>query len=116
SLGEETAASLGMRPMLIRTTAMLAVALMTGSAVAIGGNIAFIGLVVPHIARFLVGTDYRWLIPCSGLIGGVFLCFSDIASRFFNYPYETPITIVISIICIPFFIYLVYKKGGTQGV
>ncbi|MGO4537821.1 FecCD family ABC transporter permease [Paenibacillus sp. 2TAB19] len=116
SLGEETAASLGMRPMLIRTTAMLAVALMTGSAVAIGGNIAFIGLVVPHIARFLVGTDYRWLIPCSGLIGGVFLCFSDIASRFFNYPYETPITIVISIICIPFFIYLVYKKGGAQGV
>lgn len=116
SLGEETAAGLGTRPALIRTAAMLAVAVMTGSAVAIGGNVAFIGLVIPHIARYLVGTDYRWIIPCSGLLGGVFLCFADILSRFVNYPYETPVTIVISVICIPFFIYLVYRKGGAPGV
>lgn len=116
SLGEETAGGLGVNTALIRTLAMLAVTVMTGSAVAIGGNIAFVGLVVPHIARFLAGSDYRLFVPVSGLLGAVFVCYADIGSRFFNPPYETPIMIVISIICIPFFIYLIHKKGGTAGV
>jgi len=116
SLGEETASNLGMKTGLVKGIAMISVALMTGASVAIAGSIAFIGLIIPHIVRYLVGTDYRWIIPCSGLMGGIFLCFADIASRFVNHPYETPITVVISLICIPFFIYLVYKKGGKHGV
>lgn len=116
SLGEESAINLGMKTAYIKGLAMLAVALMTGASVAIAGAIALVGFIIPHMVRFLVGTDYRWVIPCSGLLGGAFLCFADIASRFVNHPYETPITIVVSFICIPFFIYLVYKKGGSQGV
>ncbi|MED1949357.1 iron ABC transporter permease [Brevibacillus centrosporus] len=116
SLGDDTATNLGMKTPVVKGLSMIAVALMTGAAVAVAGSIAFIGLVIPHITRFLVGTDYRWIVPCSGCLGAIFLCFADVLSRFVNAPYETPITIVISFVCIPFFIYLVYKKGGSQGV
>lgn len=116
SMGEETAVSLGIKTTLVKCMAMVSVALMTGASVAIAGSIALVGFIVPHMVRFMVGTDYRWIIPCSGIMGGAVLCYADIASRFVNHPYETPIAIVISFIGIPFFIYMVHKKGGAQGV
>ncbi|WP_040285919.1 FecCD family ABC transporter permease [Sporosarcina koreensis] len=116
SLGEETAVGLGVRRQLIMTLSIVSVALMTGASVALAGSISFIGLVVPHITRFLVGHDYRWIIPCSAMLGAVFLCYADLLSRFVNHPYETPVSLVITILCIPFFMYLIHRKGGTQGV
>ncbi len=89
---------------------------MTGSAIAIAGSVALLGLVIPHITRFIVGSDYRWIIPCSGLLGGIFLCYADVVSRLVNKPYEMPVTIIVTAICVPFFVYLIYKKGGKQSV
>jgi iron complex transport system permease protein len=94
--------------------AAAAVMLLTGSAVALAGKIAFVGLIIPHIVRFLVGADYKWVIPCSGVLGAIFLALSDIVSRFLNYPFETPVGVITSLIGVPFFLYLARKKGGNK--
>ncbi|ATO49654.1 FecCD family ABC transporter permease [Brevibacillus laterosporus] len=114
SLGEEIAVNLGQRTALIKGLTMLTVVILTGISVALVGKIGFVGLIVPHIARFLVGIDYRWIVPCSAVIGGIFLVFCDILSRFMNYPFETPIGVVTSLFGIPFFLYLIVKKGGEK--
>ncbi|MGE0911713.1 FecCD family ABC transporter permease [Bacillus atrophaeus] len=114
SLGDDISKSLGQKKKAIKLMAMISVVILTGSAVALAGKIAFVGLVVPHITRFLVGSDYSRLIPCSCVIGGVFLTLCDLASRFINYPFETPIEVVTSIIGVPFFLYLIKRKGGEQ--
>ncbi|KPV59894.1 ferrichrome ABC transporter permease [Paenibacillus sp. A3] len=114
SLGEEVAVSLGQRTLIVKVVAMLAVILLTGVSVALAGKIAFVGLIVPHITRFLVGLDYRWIVPCAGVLGGVFLALCDVASRFMNYPFEMPIGVVTSLIGVPFFLYLIRRKGGEQ--
>jgi len=92
--------------------AVMSVVLLTGVSVALAGNIGFVGLIIPHITRFLVGVDYRKVIPCAGVLGAVFLALSDILSRFLNYPFETPIGVVTSLVGVPFFLYLIRKKGG----
>ncbi|MEC1614119.1 iron ABC transporter permease [Bacillus mojavensis] len=115
SLGDDISKSLGQKKKTIKIMAMISVIILTGSAVALAGKIAFVGLVVPHITRFLVGSDYYRLIPCSCILGGVFLTLCDLASRFINYPFETPIEVVTSIIGVPFFLYLIKRKGGEQN-
>ncbi len=67
---------------------------------------------IPHITRFLVGVDYRFIIPCSAVIGALFLAACDIVSRMINFPYETPVGVVTALIGVPFFLYLIRKKGG----
>ncbi|MDO3411998.1 iron ABC transporter permease [Saccharibacillus sp. CPCC 101409] len=112
SMGDEIAAGLGQRTMLVKGLSMLCVVILTGVSVALAGKIAFVGLLVPHIVRFLVGVDYRFVIPCSALLGGLFLAWCDIGSRFVNAPFETPIGVVTSMIGVPFFLYLIKRKGG----
>lgn len=114
SLGEDIAIGLGQKTAVIKAISMLSVVLLTGTAVALVGKIAFVGLVIPHITRFLVGVDYRFVIPCSALIGAIFLAFCDIASRFINFPYETPIGVVTALIGVPFFLYLIRTRGGEK--
>jgi iron complex transport system permease protein len=114
ALGEEVAAGLGQKTVYIKMISMLSVVCLTGTAVALVGKIAFVGLVVPHITRFLIGVDYRLLIPCSAVIGGIFLCLSDVVSRFINAPFETPIGVVTAFIGVPFFLYLIWRRGGKQ--
>ncbi|HEY3425337.1 MAG TPA: iron ABC transporter permease [Negativicutes bacterium] len=114
SLGDEVAVSLGQRINVVKAIAAVAVMFLTGSAVALAGKIAFVGLIVPHITRFFVGADYKWIIPCSGVLGAIFLALSDIASRFLNYPFETPIGVITSLVGVPFFLYLAKKKGGNK--
>ncbi|ASS67813.1 MULTISPECIES: iron ABC transporter permease [unclassified Paenibacillus] len=113
SLGEEMSVSLGQRVRLIKGLSMLAVVLLTGTSVALAGKIAFVGLIVPHVARMLAGTDYRRIIPVSGVLGALFLAACDILSRFLNAPFETPIGVVTALFGVPFFLYLVKKKGGA---
>lgn len=112
ALGEEAAAGLGIHPTRTKWLTMVTVALLTGISVAMAGKIAFVGLLVPHMTRFLVGSDYRWIVPCSGMLGGLFLIFADTISRYFNAPFETPISVVTSFIGIPFFIFLIKRYGG----
>lgn len=112
SLGEEVSVGLGQRTAMVKTMAILSVVLLTGVSVALAGSIGFVGLIIPHITRFLVGMDYRKVIPCAGVLGAVFLVLSDILSRFINYPFETPIGVVTSLFGTPIFLCLIYKKGG----
>ncbi|MBD1382819.1 FecCD family ABC transporter permease [Metabacillus arenae] len=114
SLGNEISVSLGQRTVLIKVVATTSVVILTGISVALAGNIGFVGLIIPHITRFLVGFDYRWIIPCSGVLGAIFLALSDIFSRFLNYPFETPIGVVTALIGVPFFLYLIRKRGGLK--
>ena len=76
------------------------------------GGIAFIGLIVPHISRLLVGGDYRRLVPVSALMGGVVLVLSDIAARMINAPFDTPVGALVSILGVPVFFALTYRKEG----
>lgn len=114
SLGDEVSRGLGQRTVMVKVLAMTAVVILTGISVALAGKIAFVGLIIPHITRFLVGLDYRWIIPCAGLLGGIFLALSDVLSRFMNSPFETPIGVVTAFIGVPFFLYLIYKRGGGK--
>ena len=116
SLGDEISINLGQRTQLVKAISIISVVCLTGTAVALVGKIGFVGLIIPHITRFLVGVDYKWIIPCAGVIGGVFLALCDIISRFVNYPFETPIGVVTALIGIPFFLYLIRTRGGDQSV
>ncbi|MCR6109164.1 iron ABC transporter permease [Bacillus sp. A301a_S52] len=111
SLGDETAVGLGQRKGLIKALTMLSVVIMTGISVALIGKVGFVGLIIPHITRFFTGTDYRWVIPCSAVIGGIFLTLSDSLSLYINYPFETPIGVVTAMIGVPFFLYLIKTRG-----
>lgn len=114
SLGEDIAVNLGQRTKWVKVISILSVVCLTGTAVSLVGKIAFVGLVIPHITRFIVGVDYRFVIPCSAVIGAVFLAFCDIISRFINFPFETPVGVVTAIIGVPFFLYLIRTRGGEQ--
>lgn len=112
SLGEEQAEGLGVRTRLVKVLAMIGVTLLSGITVAIAGKIAFIGLVIPHIARRLAVRSTRLVLPLSAVLGGLFLAFCDILSRFLNAPFETPIGVVTALFGVPFFLYLIKRKGG----
>ncbi|MFJ5763788.1 FecCD family ABC transporter permease [Lysinibacillus sp. NPDC093210] len=113
SLNEEVAVGLGQKTTVIKGIMMFVVVILAGSAVALVGNLAFVGLMVPHIVRSLVGTDYRFVLPMSALIGGLLMVAADLLARIVNAPYETPVVAIISIIGLPFFLLLV-RKGGRQ--
>ncbi|MBC8059466.1 MAG: iron ABC transporter permease [Clostridiaceae bacterium] len=113
SLGEEVAIGLGQKTNIIRFIGILIVILLSGSSVAVAGNIAFVGLIVPQIIRGLVGPDYRFIIPCSLVLGAVLLVYSDIAARMINQPYETPIGSLTALLGVPFFIYIVRKEAKS---
>lgn len=115
SLNEEVAVGLGQNTTVIKGIMMFVVVVLAGSAVALVGNLAFVGLMVPHIVRAIVGTDYRFVLPMSAIIGGWFMVTADFAGRMINAPYETPVVAIISIIGLPFFLLLV-RKGGRQLV
>jgi len=108
-LGDDVAASLGMRPMRHKVIGVLGVMMLTGAATAACGPIAFVGLVVPHVARFLAGVDYRWVIPYSGLVGGLLVVLADVVGRLIVRPGELQVGIVMAIVGGPLFIMLVRR-------
>jgi iron complex transport system permease protein len=88
---------------------VLGVMMLTGAATAACGPIAFVGLVVPHVARFFAGVDYRWVIPYSGFIGGLLLLVADVIGRVIVPPAELQVGIVMAMLGGPVFIYLVRR-------
>ncbi len=112
SLGRDVAAGLGQRTRLVQFTGMIVAVILAGAAVSTVGPIAFVGLIIPHITRYLVGVDYRWILPCSAVLGSLLIIFADIAARLINTPYETPIGALIAVIGVPFFVYLAGKRKG----
>lgn len=113
NLGEDVAVGLGQNNIVIKILGILTVLILTGAAVSVAGAIGFMGLIIPHMSRFIMGTDYRWIIPSSALFGALLLVLSDIVSRLINAPYETPVGAITSLIGVPFFLYL--ARGSSGG-
>jgi iron complex transport system permease protein len=107
SLGEDVAKGLGQNTGWVKTLAAVAVVLLAGAATAVAGPIGFVGLVIPHVVRFIVGMDYRWVLPYAALLGAIFLVASDVAARLVLRPIELPVGVMTAIIGGPFFIWLV---------
>ncbi len=112
NLGDDVAIGLGENPGKIRFTTLIVMIPMCAAAVAVGKNIAFVGLIVPQIVRKILGEDYRRNIPCSFLLGALLLTYADIAARMLFDPYETPIGIFTALIGIPFFISVARRERG----
>lgn len=113
SLGEEIAIGLGQRTVVVKVWGMVIVLILAGAAVSVVGAVGFVGLIVPHFTRYIVGHDYRWIISCSVVYGALLVVLADLVARIINPPYETPIGALIAFIGVPFFLYLA-RKGGKE--
>lgn len=116
SLGEETAQSLGLRVKPMRLTFLLLAALLAGAAVSFAGLLGFVGLLVPHFARRIIGSESRLLLPFSALTGAGFVTACDLLARTVFAPHELYVGILMSVIGGPFFlVLLLQKKGGRHA-
>jgi iron complex transport system permease protein len=106
AMGEDSARGVGLNVNRTRTLGVLCVVCLAGAAVAVAGPVAFIGLIVPHITRQLVGVNHAVVIPVAGLLGAALLMLADVLCRYIQYPFETPTGIVTAVLGAPFFIYL----------
>jgi iron complex transport system permease protein len=114
--GDETATSLGVDVSRFRIEMLVATSLLTGAVVAVSGGIGFVGMVVPHVCRLVVGADHRRLIPVATLGGAIFLVLVDIVARTAAAPQELPIGIVTAVVGAPFFLWLLRRRpvGGVR--
>jgi iron complex transport system permease protein len=110
-LGEESARHLGLNVERTKIILLGAASLLTASVVSVSGSIGFIGLVVPHIARMIIGPDHRRLIPLAALFGASFLLLADTAARTIMAPMELPVGIITAFAGGPYFIYLLRNKS-----
>lgn len=110
SLGEDVATGLGLDTMLVKLLCAAVVLILAGASVAVVGAVGFVGLIVPHLARFLVGVDYRLIVPSSAVMGSLLVVLADLGARTLNPPFETPIGALIALIGVPFFLYLARKE------
>ncbi|MGG4221079.1 iron ABC transporter permease [Paenibacillus jamilae] len=115
SLQDKTAKNLGFNVTRARLLISVIAVLLAATATAIAGVIAFIGLLVPHCARYLVGSDHKWLIPFSALCGGLLLLLADTLGRTVLAPNEIPASIIMAVIGGPFLIFLIRKADRTYG-
>ncbi|MDY5481177.1 MAG: iron ABC transporter permease [Veillonella caviae] len=115
-LGDTEARALGLPVMVYRILFLLLASLITATAVCVSGSIGFVGLVVPHIVRLLVGPDHRILLPMSALGGALFLVFCDTLGRVIAQPVEIRVGIMTALLGAPYFLFLLYRlrrKGGA---
>ncbi len=110
NLGEDVAKGLGQNTPWVKAIAAVSVVLLAGSAVAIAGPIGFVGLVVPHIVRFVIGVDYRWILPYAAIVGAILLLLADLSSRVLLAPQELPVGVMTALVGAPFFLYLARSK------
>lgn len=113
-LGEDIALSLGLNTKLYRFLFLTVAALLAGASVSFAGLLGFVGLIIPHITRFLVGSEAKYLLPLSAIMGASFLTACDIIARTLFRPFEIPVGIMLSFLGGPFFIYLLLKKKGVS--
>lgn len=110
SLGDDVAKGLGQNTGWVKAFSVVAVVLLAGASVALAGPVGFVGLVIPHVVRFFVGVDYRWILPYSVLAGATFLVMSDVVGRVIARPSELAVGIMTALIGGPVFIALVRWK------
>lgn len=116
-MGEETAVSLGQNVKATKFLGIISVVLIAAATVCTVGNIGFVGLIIPNMVKMAVGEDYRKILPLSAFFGSLLLLVADVVSRLINYPAETPVGTITSVIGIPVFLYLIntrQKKGVLE--
>nr|WP_251047641.1 iron ABC transporter permease [Planococcus sp. ISL-110] len=113
AMGEDLAKGLGQRTLLVKITGAVITVLLAGGAVAVAGPIGFVGIIIPHFARWLVGIDYRWVIPYSALLGAILLLVADIGARYILMPAEVPVGVMTAIVGVPFFVYIA-RRGISE--
>ena len=110
SLGDESAETRGLNVVRAQRTAFVSASLATGAAVSVGGPVGFIGIVVPHLVRLIVGPDHRLVLPASALFGAAFLVGCDVLARTVMSPVELPVGVITALIGGPFFLWLLVRK------
>ncbi len=110
AMGEEGAFHLGIEPETSKLVMLGTATLLTSSAVAFAGIIGFVGLIIPHIMRLIIGPDHRFLLPATALAGAIFLVWADMAARTVAAPAEIPVGIITAFLGAPFFLYLLKRK------
>ncbi|WP_420792115.1 FecCD family ABC transporter permease [Arthrobacter agilis] len=110
ALGDELAAGLGERVAVARGAAAFGAVLLCGAVTAVTGPIGFVGLVVPHACRLLIGVDHRWLLPLSAVLGAILLTSTDVLGRIVARPEEIDVGIITALVGAPFFIYIVRRQ------
>ena len=115
SLGRDQAEARGVDVLQAQRLAFFSASLATGAAVSLGGPIGFIGIIVPHLVRLLVGSDHRVVLPCALLFGGSFLVACDLIARTVLAPIELPVGIVTAVIGGPFFLWLLVRRTERQS-
>lgn len=116
TMGEETAVTLGVDVQRFRKTLILLLSLLIGIMVSVSGSIGFVGLIVPHISRFMVGADHRRLLPVTACLGAIMMIWGDVAARLVLAPEELPIGVVTALCGGPFFIWQLRRSNrGAEG-
>lgn len=110
SLGTESAAARGVPVERTERVALVSASLATGAAVSLAGPVSFVGIVVPHLVRLLVGADHRLVLPAAGLFGAAFLVLCDLVARTAMAPIELPVGVITAIIGGPFFLWLLFRR------
>lgn len=114
AMGEDVAKGLGLNTGFVKIAIGVLVILLAGGAVAVAGPVGFVGIVVPHITRSIVGIDHRWVIPFAGVLGAILLLAADIAARYLLMPSEVPVGVMTAIIGTPFFIYIARRGFNAK--
>lgn len=114
SMGEDVAKVLGVNTALLKIAIGVIVILLAGGAVAVAGPIGFVGIVIPHITRSIVGIDHKWVIPYSAILGAILLLLADILARYVIMPEEVPVGVMTAIIGTPFFIYIARRGMNAK--
>ncbi|MDX2527575.1 FecCD family ABC transporter permease [Streptomyces europaeiscabiei] len=115
AMGDETSAALGVRPERLRRELFLVTAAVTGTVVAVSGAIGFVGLMVPHVVRMLVGADHRRVLAVAPLVGAVLLVWADVLSRLLLAPAELPVGVITAVVGVPAFLVLMRRGGYAFG-
>ncbi|MCS7464439.1 iron ABC transporter permease [Paenibacillus doosanensis] len=113
AMGDDVAKGLGQRTVYIKLGAAVVIVILSGGSVAVAGPVVFVGIIIPHIARYLVGTDYRWVVPYCAVLGAILILLADLGSRFIAMPKEVPVGVVTALLGVPFFVYIA-RKGGRS--
>ncbi len=115
AMGDETSAALGVQPGRLRRELFLVSAAVTGTVVAVSGAIGFVGLMVPHVVRMLVGADHRRVLAVAPLVGAVLLVWADLLSRLLLAPAELPVGVITAVVGVPAFLLLMRRGGYAFG-
>ncbi|CAN7288642.1 iron ABC transporter permease [Pararhizobium sp. LjRoot235] len=116
TLGEAAAFHMGIPVQRLKNSAIVSVAASTGASVAVSGGIGFVGIVVPHVLRLIIGPDHRYLLPASALLGGTLLIFADMIARTIVPPAELPIGIITAFAGAPFFLWILLRGRSHLGL